>query len=64
MTNQNSEFLEKTIKVWQPYSSALLTLEDGREIATTMTALFRFLSELDRKYSANPLNAEDKQHGK
>lgn len=45
--NQSSkyskEFLEKTIKVWQPYSPTPLSLNDAREITENMTALFSFL---------------------
>jgi hypothetical protein len=45
--NQSSkyskEFLEKTIKVWQPYSPTPLSLNDAREITENMTALFNFL---------------------
>lgn len=45
--NQSSkyskEFLDKTIKVWQPYSLTPLSLNDAREITENMTALFNFL---------------------
>jgi len=45
--NQSSkyskEFLDKTIKVWQPYFPVPLTLSDAREITENMTALFNFL---------------------
>ena len=50
MVNYSKEFLEKTIKVWQPYSSVTLTLEDAREITENMTELFSFLLELEKKY--------------
>ncbi|MEW5816239.1 MAG: hypothetical protein AB1798_12690 [Spirochaetota bacterium] len=46
----DKEFLEKTIKVWQPYSPIPLSLEDAREIAENMTDLFSFLIELEKKY--------------
>ena len=49
MTEFSKEFLEKTIKVWQPYSEAPLTLEDAREIAENMTGLYSYLLELERK---------------
>jgi hypothetical protein len=45
------EFLEKTIEVWQPRFERTLTLEDAREIAESMTGLFRLLEILDRKYA-------------
>jgi len=39
----SKEFLDKTIKVWQPYFSSPLSLSDAREITENMTALFNFL---------------------
>jgi len=39
----SKEFLNKTIKVWQPYFPAPLSLSDAREITENMTALFNFL---------------------
>lgn len=50
MTNYSKQFLEKTIRVWQPYSPAPLTLEDAREIAENVTDLFCLLAELEQKY--------------
>ena len=51
--NQSSkyskEFLEKTIKVWQPYSPTPLSLNDAREITENMTSLFNFLIDNDEK---------------
>lgn len=51
--NQSSkyskEFLEKTIKVWQPYSPTPLSLNDAREITENMTSLFDFLINNDEK---------------
>lgn len=51
--NQSSkyskEFLEKTIKVWQPYCTTPLSLNDAREITENMTALFNFLIDNDGK---------------
>lgn len=51
--NQSSkyskEFLEKTIKVWQPYCPTPLSLNDAREITENMTALFNFLIDNDGK---------------
>ena len=43
----SKEFLEKTIKVWQPYFHAPLSLSDAREITENMTALFNFLINND-----------------
>lgn len=50
MAEFSKTFLEKTIKVWQPYSPAPLTLEDAREIADNITGLFCLLDELEQKY--------------
>ncbi len=50
MAEFSKEFLEKTIKTWQPYSPAPLTLEDAREIAETMTGVYALLLELEQKY--------------
>jgi hypothetical protein len=45
----SKEFLNKTIKVWQPYSDVPLSLNDAIEITENMTALFNFLINNDRK---------------
>jgi hypothetical protein len=50
MCKYSNEFLERTIKVWQPYSPVPLSLEDAREILENMTGLFLFLLELEKKY--------------
>jgi hypothetical protein len=50
MVNLGKEFLEKTIKVWQPYSPSLLSLEDARDIAQNMTDLVLLLVKLEQKY--------------
>ena len=43
MSKYSKGFLNKTIKVWQPFSSTPLSLKDAREITENMTALFSFL---------------------
>ena len=50
MAEFSKEFLEETIKVWQPYSPTPLSLEDAREIAENMTGLFAFILEREQKY--------------
>ena len=45
MCNYSKEFLGKTIKVWQPYSSASLSLENAREIAESITGFLLLLSK-------------------
>lgn len=47
----SKEFLEKTIKVWQPYSNEPLTLEDAREMSENMVNFFKLLMETDKKYN-------------
>lgn len=45
------DFLEETIRVWQPYSSERLSREDAREILANVSGFFRVLrawSEEDR----------------
>ena len=49
MNKYSTDFLNKTIKVWQPYSATPLSLNDAREITENMTALFNFLINNDGK---------------
>lgn len=49
----SNEFLEKTIKIWQPHYKEKLTLEDAREIVENSYSLIKLLDKLDRKYSNN-----------
>jgi len=58
----SKEYLEKTIKVWQPYSPEPLTLEDAEEIAANMTDLFAFLFELRRKRYEKEKNLQPQSH--
>ena len=51
MADFSEEFLQRTIKFWQPRYGSPLTLEDAREIAESMVGLFRLLDKLDRKYA-------------
>ena len=46
----NEDFLQRTIRVWQPYSTKPLTEEDAREITANMVALVRYLERLDCEY--------------
>lgn len=45
------EFLEETIKIWQPYSKEALTLEDAREMIENMVNFFNLLIETDKKHN-------------
>lgn len=49
MNKYPTDFLQKTIKVWQPYCPTPLSLNDAREITENMTALFDFLINNDEK---------------
>jgi len=49
MNKYSTDFLNKTIKTWQPYSPTPLSLNDAREITENMTALFDFLINNDGK---------------
>ena len=49
MNKYSKEFLNKTIKIWQPYCPTPLSLNDAREITENMTALFDFLITVDIK---------------
>lgn len=55
MAEFSEEFLQRTIKFWQPRYPYPLTLEDAREIAENMTGLFQLLDKLDRE------NADEKE---
>lgn len=45
----SDEFLDRTIKVWQPYLKEPLTREDAREIAQNFVGFFEVLMEWDRE---------------
>ena len=49
----SKDFLDRTIKIWQPYFPVPLTLGDAREITENMTALFNFLIRHDKKSDGN-----------
>ena len=50
MANYSKEFLEKTIRIWQPHSPDPLTYEDAQEIADNMVDLYSFLIDLKQKH--------------
>jgi len=54
------EFIQETIRVWQPYSKEKLTEEDAREIADNMVGLYSFMLELERKYETCGAKAKKK----
>ena len=45
----SSEFLDRTVAIWQSYSGGRLSLRDAREITGNITGLFSLLSEWKEK---------------
>ena len=45
----SDEFLDETIRMFQPYSKEQLTREDAREIAQNFVGFFEVLLEWDRE---------------
>jgi hypothetical protein len=46
---RDSGFTERTLDVWQPHSSRMLTDEDARQITENMIGFFRILLEWEGK---------------
>ena len=54
--SERDDFLDKTIRVFQPRTSRVLTREDARQMVETASAFFRVLLEWDAaSRSAAPL---------
>lgn len=49
MSNCSKEFLEKTVKIWQPHSPVSLSSKSAREIVDNMTGLFSLLLKWEQK---------------
>lgn len=49
MNEYSKTFLEKTIKVWQPFYENKLSLDEAKEIIINMTSLIKLLNELENK---------------
>jgi hypothetical protein len=47
------EFLDYTIRTFQPKSKRILTLEDAREITQNMVGFFRTLQDLHKSAGKN-----------
>lgn len=56
MEKFSKEFLNKTIKTWQPYSDIPLTSKDALEITKNMVALFNFLITSDNQSHVQSIN--------
>ncbi|MBA7485712.1 hypothetical protein ES707_21262 [subsurface metagenome] len=56
MDKYSKEFLNKTIEIWQPYSSTPLSLNDARDITENMTALFNFLIASESQSNDKSIN--------
>jgi chemotaxis regulatin CheY-phosphate phosphatase CheZ len=52
----STEFLNKTIQVWQPFTRNPISLKDAREITENMTALFNFLITEEKKSNDKNIN--------
>ena len=52
----SKEFLNETIKTWQPYSDVFLTSKDALEITENMTALINFLIASEKKSKGKNIN--------
>lgn len=50
MAEYSKEYLKKTIEVWHKKSKIPLSIDDAEEITRNMTALFKFINELEEKY--------------
>ena len=56
MKEYPKEFLEKTIRVWQPHYKRRLTLEDARKITNNMVSLVHCLQDIDKSIKAKQSN--------
>lgn len=45
----DKDLLEKTIELWQPHYDTTLSLEDVKEIVSTMSSFFELLQEWDQQ---------------
>lgn len=61
MSELSKRFLEKTVSVWQPFSSSVLSYEDAREITKNITGLFSLLSEWEKKDGRESENNEEEE---
>ena len=56
----DDEFLDRTIKEWQPFTAEQLTREDAREIIENVCDLFDLLNEIgDSKCKINMKAAQE-----
>ena len=56
MERFSTEFLNATIKTWQPYSAVPLTSKDALEITENMTALLNFLIVSENQSNEKSIN--------
>lgn len=56
----SSEFVERTILDWQPFSSDPLTANDAREIIQNLNQFFDILFEWDNKQKQNVEKIQNK----
>jgi len=61
MSELSKGFLEKTITIWQPFSSSILSDKDAREITENIIGLFSLLSEWKEKDGQKNENNKEKK---
>jgi flagellin-specific chaperone FliS len=57
MAKYPKEYLEKTIKLWQPYCPEPLSLEDAQEIADNVIGLYSYLLQLKENHEKKETKA-------
>jgi len=60
MERYPQELLDKTIRLWQPYSNLDLSSQDALEIIDNTIALFELLEELEDKYGKEQTDLQHK----
>jgi len=61
MSIYSKEFYKKTMTVWQPFSSSILSEENAREVIENTTSLFLLLSEWEKKDGEKNENNEEEE---
>jgi len=61
MSIYSGQLLEKTITVWQPFSSSVLSEKEAKEITESIVGLFSFLLEWENKDEDKNENNKEKE---
>ncbi|MGE4357855.1 MAG: hypothetical protein AB7E08_04815 [Candidatus Omnitrophota bacterium] len=56
MNKYSEQFIQKTIKTWQPYFSKKLSKKDAIEITENMTRFFNLLLEINNRENKKATN--------